>query len=66
MTDEPVNEFAAKFSEALLDPLAQVGALLAHAIDDLTDEVGRLRAQLNTLDAAYEAHLHAMHGIRKS
>lgn len=36
----------ARFSEALLQPLADVGALLARAIDDLNAEVAQQKAEL--------------------
>jgi len=58
------DETVARFSEALLKPLADVGALLARAVDDLHDEVAQLKAELaearsdhRALDNAFRSHI---------
>jgi len=42
---------------ALLKPLADVGAMLARAVDDLRDEVEQLKRDLRAVERAYDAHI---------
>ncbi len=44
-----LDDVAQRFSEALLQPLADVGALLARAVDELNAEVSKLRRDVDTL-----------------